>query len=231
MRYEILQTGSDGNCTIINGQIAIDIGVTQTLIEPHVPDLKLVLLTHRHSDHFNKSTVKAMAKARPTLRWACCEWMVEPLLDAGVLPRNIDALEPERWYTYGDLAMVQAFRTPHNVENCGWRVLEHGQRLLYATDLGYIPEGLTAQHYDFYLLEANHTTAEIEAAVAAAEATGEYSYRIKAAENHLSQEQAIDWLTENMGPNSIWVPMHQHKEKERNGDGREADDLQQDYGP
>ena len=55
---------------------------------------------------------------------------------------------------------------------------------------------------------------------------GEFTYRTRAAENHLSQEQAVDWLTENMGPNSVWVPMHQHKEKQ---DGRKADDLEQDH--
>lgn len=49
MEYEILATGSSGNCTIINHSIAIDMGIAYKKIEPYVKDLKLVLLTHIHS--------------------------------------------------------------------------------------------------------------------------------------------------------------------------------------
>lgn len=49
MDYEILATGSGGNCTIINHSIAIDMGIPYKKIEPYVKDLKLLLLTHIHS--------------------------------------------------------------------------------------------------------------------------------------------------------------------------------------
>ena len=233
MRYDILQTGSDGNCTIIDGMIAIDMGVSQKVIEPYIPDLKLVLLTHEHGDHFLASTVKALAKARPTLVWACGEWMVPHLLEVGVRPQNIHPLPMNEWSSYGEPVnlMVCPFETHHNVRNCGW-LLWRGKmdNLFYATDLGDL-DGIEAKGYRTYLLEANHTRAEIEAAVAEAQETGEYTYRIKAAENHLSYEQAVEWLLENQASWSTWVPMHEHKERGRAGDGREADDLQQDYGP
>jgi hypothetical protein len=49
MEYEILASGSSGNCAIINHSIAIDMGISFKKIEPYVNDLQLVLLTHIHS--------------------------------------------------------------------------------------------------------------------------------------------------------------------------------------
>ena len=49
VEYEIIATGSSGNCVIVNKFIAIDMGVTFKAIKKHVPNLKLVLLTHIHS--------------------------------------------------------------------------------------------------------------------------------------------------------------------------------------
>ena len=154
--------------------------------------------------------------------------MVEPLREQGVDPRNIHVFPPDQWQHYASPLniMVCPFDTPHNVPNCGWRIWRSQQdSIFYATDLGYL-DGIEAKGYSVYLLEANHTKAEIEHAVAEAMESGEFTYRIRAAENHLSYEQAVDWIIENKGPNSIWIPMHQHKEKQ---DGRKADDLEQDH--
>ena len=48
MNYEVLATGSSGNCVIINESIAIDIGVPYKKIKPYAKNLRLVLLTHVH---------------------------------------------------------------------------------------------------------------------------------------------------------------------------------------
>lgn len=48
MNYEILATGSAGNCVIINESIAIDVGIPFKKIEPYAKKLRLVLLTHVH---------------------------------------------------------------------------------------------------------------------------------------------------------------------------------------
>lgn len=218
MTYKIIQSGSDGNATLINGSILVDCGVSYSKIKPYEKDLKLVLLTHEHSDHFRKPTVRILAYKRPTLRWVCCHWMVPLLIEQGVDRRCIDVAVPGYNMAYRDLCTVSPFETQHNVKNCGWRIFSGDSSIFYATDLGDL-EGIQAKGYTLYLLEANHTKAEIEAAVTAAQENGEYTYRVRAAENHLSYEQAVDWLAENMGPHSLWVPMHQHKEHGGNKDG------------
>lgn len=228
MKYEIVNTGSDGNLTIIDDWIALDMGVPFYKVEPYAKGLALVLLTHTHGDHFRKKTVRKLAQMRPTLKWVCRDWMVGPLREQGVDVRNIHVLPADQWQYYAApiRLMVCPFDTRHNVPNCGWKLWKgDNDSLFYATDLGDL-EGIEAKGYTTYLLEANHTEAEIEQAVAEAMEKGEFTYRTRAAENHLSYEQAVDWLTENMGPKSEWVPMHGHKEKEKqDGVVRSASDT------
>ena len=47
--YEILKSGSDGNCLILNKYMAIDMGVNYKHIKPYLKELKVILLTHIHS--------------------------------------------------------------------------------------------------------------------------------------------------------------------------------------
>ena len=76
VKYNIISTGSDGNATILEDFVLVDCGVPYKALEPYVPKLKLVLLTHIHSDHFQKRTIKRLASERPTLRFGCCRWLV-----------------------------------------------------------------------------------------------------------------------------------------------------------
>lgn len=222
MTYNIIATGSSGNAVLINDSILIDCGVSFKKLEPYIKDLRLVLLTHIHGDHFKPSTVKALHKRRPGIRWGCCEWMVGPLLEAGVDKRVIDVLTLDKlqsYVTYGggmepQQMLIQVSEIPHNVRNCCYRLElpPNGERLFYATDCSSL-SGIYAEGFDYYLLESNHTRAEIEARIEAKRAAGEFAYEVEAARNHLSQEQALDWLAANMGPNSKYVFLHQHQEK------------------
>ena len=225
MSYDILASGSGGNAAVINGEILIDCGVPMKLLREsgYIPNLRLVLLTHQHSDHFKTATVRALHRERPALRWGCCEWMAGPLVDAGVDKRSIDVFEPGLLSVYekGRLC-IKAESLVHDVPNCCWKIHIHdpigsdGDSLFYATDTSTL-DSVSACFYNTYLIEANHTRAEIEARIAEKQARGEFAYETRAAQNHLSQEQAMDWLARNMGPNSKFVFLHQHKEA-ANGD-------------
>lgn len=211
MTYNIISTGSKGNAVVINDQILIDCGVPYKLLKPVVKSLELVLLTHIHSDHFKPATVRALHRERPTLRFGCCEWMVVPLLEAGVDKRVIDVYGPTndfRWFSYWGFS-IKPVPLFHNVPNCGYRIWIGGEYIFYATDTRTLDD-IEAKDYDLYMIEANHTRAELEERIAEKQAKGEFSYEISAASNHLSQEQAEDWLYQQMGPNSKYVFLHQH---------------------
>ena len=210
MTFEILGTGSSGNAVILNQTVMIDCGLPWKRIQPYAKRLYLVLLTHQHQDHFKPAVVRALANERPTLRWGCCEWMVGPLLEAGVDKRRIDVYDIPAFEMYGTNLSVSPIPLVHNVPNCGYKLIMDGERIFYATDTGTL-DGIHAPNFDWYFVEANHQRVEIEARIKAKRAAGEYAYEYEAARNHLSQEQAEDWLYQQMGPNSRYVFLHQHQ--------------------
>ena len=221
MTFDVIATGSTGNAVVINGSILIDAGVPFKALEAVKKDLKLVLLTHVHGDHFRPRTVRALHKERPTLRWGCCEWMVGPLLEAGVDKRVIDVYDPDlpAFLMYGPALSVRPQRLVHDVPNCGYHMIfspEHDrrERLFYSTDTATL-DGVEAKDYDLYMIEANHTMEEIQRRAWEKLNAGEFAYEVRAAANHLSQEQALDWLYQQMGPNSQYVFLHQHLERSK----------------
>lgn len=219
MKCEIIATGSKGNAVIINDEILIDCGVTYKKLEPCIKKLKLVLLTHVHGDHFKPPTVRALHQERPALRFGCCEWMVGPLLEAGVHKTAIHLYEMDshHFYSFQDelTFSIRPVALIHDVPNCGYVICKGREKAFYATDTGTL-DGIEAKGYDLYLIESNHTQAEIEARAAEKLAHGEFSYERRAAACHLSHEQAMDFLVRNAGPQSRYVLLHGHREKEEN---------------
>lgn len=218
MTFDVIASGSTGNAVVINGTIMVDCGVPFKALDGVKKDLRLVLLTHAHGDHFKPRTVRALHKERPTLRWGCCEWMVGPLLEAGVDKRVIDVFTFDDTLCYWRLCAVNPHPLIHDVPNCGWHITifhdKKDEHLFYATDTATL-DGIEAPGYDLYLIEANHTRAELEERASAKRAAGEYAYEYRAAANHLSQEQALDWLYQQMGPHSQYVFLHQHQERSK----------------
>ena len=227
MKYEIIASGSKGNAVLIDDSILIDCGVSYRRLKPYVKQLKLVLLTHIHGDHFRESTVRALNRARPALRFGCCEWMVIPLVNAGVNYKAIDVFDPEHWFLYGSAGIgVLPEKLTHDAPNCGYHIIltapgGQRERLFYATDTGTL-EGVRAKDYDLYLIEANHSMKDLEARAEEKMDAGEYAYEIRAAANHLSLEQAT------MGPNSSYEFLHQHTGQEVMRDGRMAEAEEHD---
>lgn len=212
MHYKIIKTGSGGNCVLLGGFIAVDMGVSYKQIQPYEKGIKIVLLTHIHIDHFNKSTIRKLHSKRPSVRFACCEWLFQDLLDVGVDRRVIDVLVPGEinHYLIGGGLDVRAERLWHNVPNCGYHLEYGGEKVFYATDTGTL-DGVEAKDYDLYMVEANHTVKDIEDRLNAKEFDGVFSYERNAAQNHLSQEQAEDWIYKNIGANGKYIFLHQHQ--------------------
>lgn len=210
--FDVLQTGSSGNCVVLNEIIALDMGVSYKKVAPHARGLQLIFVGHEHTDHFKASTIRTLAAERPKLRFCGGGWMAGKFIGAGVSTRNIDVLEDGKRYDYGTF-QIEPVTLYHDVPNYGLKIFINGKKVIYIVDTGYVDD-VEAKDFDLFLLESNHTRAEIEARIAEKQARGEFAYETRAAQNHLSQEQALDWLARNAGPNSRYVFLHQHKEKE-----------------
>lgn len=221
VKYSIISTGSDGNATVLEDFLLIDCGVSYKMLEQYVPKLKLVLLTHIHSDHFQKRTIKKLAAERPTLRFGCCRWLVPPLLAAGVAEKQIDVLKPRTMYGYG-LCNVIPVELVHNVPNCGYKVHFPAGKVIYATDTNNL-DGVQAIGYDLYLIESNYKDEEIQARIAAKKEAGQYAYERQVLKNHLSEAKCNDFLIRNMQSNGVYIPMHVHVDKESMTNDRDGE--------
>lgn len=211
MNYNIISSCSKGNATVIRDIILIDCGVSFKQLIKVYKNLKIVLLTHIHRDHFNKSTIKKLAEERPTLRFACCKWLFEELIKCGVDKRNIDVLEIGKKYDY-KLFKIVSIKLYHDVPQCGYRIFFNDYKVIYATDTRTL-DGISAKNYDLYLIEANYTKEDMEERIKIKQEQYKYAYEFRAKENHLSKEETDKFLIENMGENSRYVYMHQHIEK------------------
>lgn len=216
MKYNIINSGSDGNCIIVNDEIMLDIGVSFKKIQPYYKNIKLVFISHIHGDHFNKRTIKTLASERPTVRFCVGKYLVQDLLECGVNSKNIDVLSLGTRLNYGQFS-IQPIKLYHDVENFGCRIILAQKKMIYITDTKTV-EGIKAKDYDLYLIEGNYDEEEIQQRIKNKREQGVYINEYRTIDTHLSVQQATDFLLRNMGNNSTYEFIHQHKEKEKKED-------------
>lgn len=206
MNYKIINSGSDGNAIVLEDIILIDCGVSFKKLNECYKKLKIILLTHVHQDHFNKKTISKLAIERPTLRFACCEWLIEELVKCGVNKKNIDVLEIGKKYNYKSFKVIPV-KLYHDVPNCGYRIFINNKKAIYMTDTKTL-DGISAKGYDLYLVEGNY---ENEEELHQRAIDTYYENRVK--NTHLSKEYTSKWLLENIEEDSEYMFMHEHKER------------------
>ena len=214
MNYNIISTGSKGNAVVLNDCLLIDCGINYKQLSPYVSGLQLVLLTHIHGDHFYPSTIKKLAKMRPTLRFGCCKWLVNNLISCGVQKWRIDVFTPELLNTYSDDLQITAVELTHDIPNCGYKIFIDGEKIFYATDTNNL-NGITAPDYDLYMIEANYEDEEIQERIRKKEESGSYAYEYKVLKSHLSKAKCDDFIVRNAGARSKFIYMHGHIGKEK----------------
>lgn len=208
IEYSIISTGSIGNAVVIEKAILIDFGVPYKKIEPYMKDIKLVLATHIHSDHFKASTIRRMALEKPLLKIGCGPFLVEALVNAGVGKGQIVVMQPRMIYECG-VCNVIPFPLFHDAPNYGYKLHFPKGKVFYATDTRSLT-GITAPKYELYLIENNFREEDLKARMDAKMEAGLYAYEQRVIKNHLSDKRCNDWLYANMGSNSEYVYLHQH---------------------
>lgn len=201
--YKVLSSSSKGNCILYLDTIAIDMGISYQMIKPYEKSLQIVLLTHIHGDHFNLSTIKKLAFQRPSLRFACGEFLKDHL--QGI--KNVDILESGKVYDYGAFK-VSPITLYHDVPNFGYRIFQGETKIIHCTDT-YTMEGITAKDYSFYAIESNHWEEEVNKRIEEKQKRGAFCYEIGAKNSHLSEEQAREFIFKNRGENSQVIRLHE----------------------
>ena len=201
--YQVLSSGSKGNCIIYHNTIAVDMGIPYSTIKQIQSSLQIVLLTHIHGDHFNISTIKKLAFERPALRFACGEFLAKYL--EGI--KNVDILESGKIYDYGQFK-ISPITLYHDVPNFGYRIFKGEHKTIHITDTAHL-EKIEAKNYDLYAIESNYNEDTIFESIKNKQAKGEYAYQIGSIQTHLSEQQARDFIFKNRGEHSDVLRLHE----------------------
>lgn len=211
VQVNILSSGSSGNCTILNGRIAIDMGVAFRNIKPYAYDLEIVLLTHRHMDHFRRETVSRVCAGYGAI-FGVPDYLVDEVDKIGVKPAQTREMNAGGEYRFDGFTVCPVL-LKHDIPNQGYKIhFDSGERVFYATDTGSL-DGIVAKNYDLYLVEANYTEKELRRRIWEKEVEGKYCYEYSVRRNHLSKEACDAWLYSQMGSRSRYIYMHQHVDK------------------
>nr|DAW53022.1 MAG TPA: YycJ-like MBL-fold protein [Caudoviricetes sp.] len=203
---QVISSGSEGNAVIYNNAIMVDCGVSLKALQEVKRSLKIVLLTHKHSDHLKLRTLQRLQAERPTLRVACGDFLLEEL----PCIKNIDVLQVGKIYDYGAFK-VSPIKLYHDVPNFGWRIfLPNGQKIFHATDTVHL-EGISAKGYDLYAIEHNYCEEYIQQAIEEARANGEYTHAYGNINTHLSIQQARAFIETNRKESSEVLELHKSR--------------------
>lgn len=206
IQTQVISSGSEGNAVIYNNAIMVDCGVSLKALSEVKRSLKIVLLTHKHSDHLKIRTLQRLQAERPTLRVACGDFLLEEL----PCIKNIDVLQVGKIYDYGAFK-VSPVKLYHDVPNFGWRIfLPNGQKIFHATDTAHL-EGITAKGYDLYAIEHNYCEEYIQQAIEEARANGEYTHAYGNINTHLSIQQAMAFIETNRKESSEVLELHKSR--------------------
>lgn len=201
--YKIISSGSKGNAVLYFGTILIDCGVPYTSIQPYLYDIQIVLLTHRHLDHFNFSAIERLCYERPTLRIGCGPHMVDYL--NGI--KNVDVYNLGKWYDYGDIKIAPV-KLYHDVPNYGYRLMYNLSKVFHATDTAHL-DGIEAKNYDLYAIESNYNEDTVYDIISDRESRGLFAHQKGAINSHLSEQQARDFILKNKGEHSQIIRLHE----------------------
>lgn len=213
MKYEILSTGSSGNCVILDN-IMLDCGLPYKQVKQYLKNIKLIFISHKHSDHLNKSTIKKIAYNHPTIKFLVAFYLVDLLLELGVEKKNILTIDLEKWYNIG-IANVKFEPLFHDVPNVALKIQKGDEKVIYIVDTNSV-EHIEAKDYNLYMIEANYIDEEeLENRIKKDYEDGlTYSHYERVQKTHLSQQKAYNWLQKNMSKESKFVFLHAHKDKE-----------------
>lgn len=182
---------------MFGADLLIDSGMSFSALckEISIHNIKYLLLTHEHGDHFKTATIRKLVVNCPDLLIVCGDWMVKKMVDIGIKKEQIKVVYQGLAYRLGDwtIAPVKAY---HNVQNFGYRLLLDGHKHFHITDTSTL-EGINAMNYDTATIECNHCEVRIVELIDEANKEGKFTHLSGAKNSHLSVQKTISFVREN----------------------------------
>lgn len=193
MYFCSISSGSSGNCIFIGSnktKVLIDVGVSRKFIEDslikikNTPyDIKGVLITHEHMDHYKGVSVLCKKYNIPVfinnLTYEAMKYKLQEI-------KNINIIEKSE-FSIGDLD-IKTFSLPHDAADpIGYSIINSNKKISIATDLGYVSQEVfdNLKDSNIVLIESNYNEEMVK--------MSSYPYflkqRILSGVGHLSNEE------------------------------------------
>lgn len=198
LKYEIISSGSVGNCVIIEDMM-IDIGVPYKKIKEKLYDIKYILITHRHTDHVNRFTANRILKEFPRI-------MIIGNYDVCDLIKLDYPVGDETEIEFKD-RKIKAFKCLHDVPCSGYVIKYKDKNIIYATDTASL-DCAPKEKYDYLFIESNHDEKKIE--YIRNTTYQKYGYNAYlGAKRHLStQKSQLFYFLNRRNEESKWIELH-----------------------
>lgn len=194
MKFKIIGTGSSGNCFLLDETIMIDCGLPYLKIKEHIENVRAVLLTHIHGDHFNIATIRRLSIHNNNIQFYCGSWLKQELInvidESQVHVVDFGTVKNISGYKF---SMVEAY---HDVQNCGFRIMKDGFKHFHITDT-FTLDGISALNYDSASIECNHEINKALDLIDESKENDEFSHLSGAINSHLSVDKTIKFCKEN----------------------------------
>ena len=162
MKFQVIASGSKGNCTIVlcdNTKIIIDMGISYLTLKKSLEENSLsfsdfsgILITHCHTDHIKGLT--SLLK-HTKLNVYIPEGMYESLKEYVEKERCVFI---EDTFSINDMEF-ELIHTSHDAPySVGFIIKNKNKSLVYVTDTGYINRKYLTKmiNHDAYIIESNH---------------------------------------------------------------------------
>lgn len=180
MKYEIVSTGSKGNCVIMcDGEVMVDCGVSYNRIKSNLYDVKYLILTHIHTDHVRASTLQYIKKDFPKIT-IIGNHEVHQIFGVDIIANATFPIVVDG-YTFTPFELV------HDVLCYGYTFEYQGQNIIYATDTSSM-KNAPDEKFDYIFIESNHDEKKVEKILENRNQFGYDAY--SGAKRHLSTQEA-----------------------------------------
>ena len=197
--YEILATGSTGNCVRI-GHVLIDCGISYRRMKSTLDKVDTLLITHSHSDHLNPASLSQIRKLHPQIK-------VGANYDVAY-QYPVDRIFSEKPWTLKDGTVIHPQEGVHDVPVSFFSIEYKGLNIFYATDTNTVFP-YEDMKYDYVFCEANYDE-EILKLIANQYRKKGYD-PLMAAHRHLSLQQCKAFYYMNRKPEGKLIELHQSK--------------------
>ena len=194
MKFNIIQSGSKGNATLIehNGCVLlIDMGISLSSLKDgllhwnfHLLDIDALLITHSHSDH------TLGVKHLDPLPIYC----TKDTYTKG----DINIISVNKTFTVGCFSITPIEASHDAPDTVGFLVQVDDEVLVYLTDTGYIPDSTLKKinNADYYIIESNHDRRML----LKTNRPESLKQRILSDIGHLCNEDSAFYMSEVIGP-------------------------------